>query len=359
MKEFDEMMRELSRNVEIPKEYNKVVKNVLDSLPEKEDPPGTVRNRLNKPMSVMVFSIVIVVCIVLFAATEARAGFFDSFRITLGDLLRIGGDEQEADPGVEGVPETVIGKSDLMLELRERIVDGNGVYLLVKVTAPPHVAITKETGFDYFAFCEGENYNADKLIGGATDCYLLESMPQKQNVATYVVSLSADMNAYAGKEITACFKDFTYDPYGMRHELLVEGMWAVTFEADITVEDKIKIEGTADMRFPFVNTTASLEQVEITPLGITILSDVSNLPFEDLGISDTTITVRLKMIDGSEIPVMPSEEGEKPLVDSGSREYSQENGKSYQKDIFTFQYALDLSRVIGIYIQELYVPVGS
>ena len=60
------------------------------------------------------------------------------------------------------------------------------------------------------------------------------------------------------------------------------------------------------MVFPFVNTTATVEDIEITPLGMTLVSDVSRVPFEDLGISDTTIAIRLKMIDGSEIDIIPS-----------------------------------------------------
>ena len=41
--------------------------------------------------------------------------------------------------------------------------------------------------FDYFCFCEGDNYNVDQLIGGAISCELLEVNESSPNIATYVV----------------------------------------------------------------------------------------------------------------------------------------------------------------------------
>ena len=95
-------------------------------------------------------------------------------------------------------------------------------------------------------------------------------------------------------------------------------MWSITFVSEITVKESIQIEGNSDMVFPFVNTTATVEDIEITPLGMTLVSDVSRVPFEDLGISDTTIAIRLKMIDGSEIDIMPSNPEKEWIVESGS-----------------------------------------
>ena len=134
-------------------------------------------------------------------------------------------------------------------------------------------------------------------------------------------------------------------------------MWSITFVSEITVKESIQIEGNSDMVFPFVNTTATVEDIEITPLGMTLVSDVSRVPFEDLGISDTTIAIRLKMIDGSEIDIMPSNPEKEWIVESGSIEYDQRDEKSFQKDIYSFKEAIDIAKVVGVYIQDLYVPV--
>lgn len=357
MTKFDKMMKELSRNVEIPKEYNKRVDAVLNSLPEKNEPFPVRKRWTNKRKFAIAFCLICIFCLVKFSSIEANANIFETFRITIMDILNIEEDEEKEKLGVESNIEQVESKPDLMLELKETVIDNHGIYLLVKVTAPANITFDKEISFDYFAFCEGENYNADKLIGGTRDCYLLETIEEKPNVATYVMNLTADMEEYEGKEVTAYFKDLTTDPNGDNPELLVEGMWSITFLADMTVKENIEIEGTQDMEFPFINTTAAVERIEITPLGITLLSDVSKVPFEDLGISDTTITLRLKMIDRSEVYIMPDNPEEEWIVDGSNVEYSQENGKSYQKDTYSFAKVLDITKVVGIYVQDLYIPV--
>ena len=124
-------------------------------------------------------------------------------------------------------------------------------------------------------------------------------------------------------------------------------MWSITFVSEITVKESIQIEGNSDMVFPFVNTTATVEDIEITPLGMTLVSDVSMVPFEDLGISDTTIAIRLKMIDGSEIDIMPSNPEKEWIVESGSIEYDQRDEKSFQKDIYSFKEVISPISIYG------------
>lgn len=357
MTEFDKKIKELSRNIEIPKGYSQKIDDTLRSLDEREERKYTKPHWINKKRLGFAICLIGIFCFLRISTIEANANIFETFQITIMDFLNIGKDEEKEKLGLESNTEQVESKPDLMLELKEAVIDSNGIYLLVKVTAPTNVVFDKEITFDYFAFSEGENYNADKLIGGIRDCHLLETMEEKPNVATYVMTLTTDMEAYEGKKVTAYFKDLTVDPNGSQPRLLVEGMWSITFQADATVKEKIEIEGNSDITFPFVNTTAALERVEITPLGMTILSDVSKVPFDDLGISDTTITVRLKLIDGSEVYIMPSNPEQKWIVDGSNVEYSEENGKSYQKDTYSFSEALDITKVVGIYLQEQYVPV--
>lgn len=355
MTDFDKKIRELSRNVNIPKGYDKSIEDVLQNIPEEKVDYSGGNRWLNKKKLAVVFSLICIVTVLGSSVMKANANIFETFKLTIMDILNIGEEDEEL--GVESKKEQIESKPDLNLEMQEVVTDNQGMYLLVKITAHPDITFSKKVGFDYFAFCEGENYNADKLIGGGRDCYLLETLDEKPNVATYVVSLTADMKELEGEYVTAYFKDLTLDPNGENPQLLVEGMWSITFVSELTVKESVRIEGDGSMTFPFVNTTATVEHIELTPLGITLLSDVSKVPFEDLGISDTTIAIRLKMIDGSEINIMPSDPEKEWIVDNGNIEYSQENGRSFQKDTYSFKEAIDITKVVGFYIQDVYVPV--
>lgn len=355
MTDFDRKIRELSRNVNIPKGYDDRIEDVLQKIPKAQE-EYTKKNRwMHKRKLAIAFCLICILSVLGGVVMEANANIFDTFKLTIMDILNIGAEDEKL--GVESKNEQIQSKPDLFLELQEVVTDNQGTYLLIKITAPTDITFSKKISFDYFAFCEGENYNADKLIGGGRDCYLLETMEGKPNVATYIVNLTANMEEFEGKKLTAYFKDLTLDPNGEDPQLLVEGMWSITFVSELTVKESIQIEGNSDMVFPFVNTTATVENIEVTPLGMTLVSDVSKFPFEDLGISDTTIAIRLKMIDGSEIDIMPSNPDKKWIVENGSIEYIQTDGKSFQKDIYSFREAVDIAKLIGIYIQDLYVPV--
>lgn len=362
MDKFDKMIRELSRNVDIPESFAEKVETALESLPEDEEGSGLKRAHNTGKWLGIAACIICVIGALMFHPLQTQANLFEVFKETIMDFLNIGTDPETGESkgeelGIESNNTKVESRRDLMLEMREVVVDAQGIYLLFQITAPPDIELKEDITFDYFAFCEGENYNSDKLIGGGKRCSLMETAEDRPNVATYVMTLSSDMRPYLGSTVVACFKDLTLDPYGENRELLVEGMWSISFLADITVKDSIEIEGNDDMVFPFVDTTAVVERIELTPLGITLLSDVSNVPYDDLGISDTTITLRLKMIDGSDIYIVPDNPEQDWIVESSNIEYSNENEKTYQKDSYSFCTAIELQKVVGVYVQEVYIPV--
>lgn len=356
MTKFDKMLKELSRNVEIPKEYNQKVDEVLNSLPEKEITHRVNKRVIYKRGFVIACCLICLICILKLDTLEANANIFESFRLTIMDILHINQEEDPEEIGVESKKTHEESKPDLMLELQETVIDTHNIYMLIKITAPANIAFDKEIAFDYFGFCEGENYNTNNLIGGATDCYLLETMKDKPNIASYVVSITTDQELEADSRATMFVKDLERNPFSDDPEMLVEGIWSISFSVEQTVKENLVITGTPDMTYPFVDTTASLESIELTPLGITIVSDVSNFPFEDLGISDTTIAVKLKMIDGSELLVMTHDPDDVLMIESGSNEYDQEGGKSYLKNVYAFREMVDINKVVGIYIEDLFVP---
>lgn len=271
--------------------------------------------------------------------------------------MNIGGEGEAEKIGVGSNETNTKSKPDLMLELKETVIDSQTVYMLVKITAPADIQFEKEISFDYFAFSHGENFNSDQLISGATSCELLEVMEQKQNVATYVVSLSTEEELEEGEQITAYFKDLKLNPNGENPEMLVEGMWSLTFPVESTVTENIVIQGNEEMKFPFVKASATINKIKITPLGMTVEADVSEVPYEELGISDTNIALRLKMLDGTEKLVMSHNPEDTWIVDSGSNSYSENEGKNIQKSKYEFSEKVDTKKIAGVYVEDLYVPV--
>lgn len=229
--------------------------------------------------------------------------------------------------------------------------------MLVKITAPSHVEFDKDISFDYFGFFKGENYNADYLIGGATSCSLLEVTSEKPNVANYVISLSSDEELKEGDNVTACFKDLMAGPNTDNPQMLVEGLWSITFPVEFTVSEDVTIKGTSHMQYAFLGGNATLKEIQLTPLGMTVLSDISHVSSEELGMADTAVAIRLKMLDEGEILVMSHNGQDEWEILSSSSSYSEVDGKLYQSNHYEFKDVLNTEKVAGIYIEDLYVRV--
>lgn len=355
MKKIDKKIKEMSKKFRVPDEYGQKVDQVLQSIPE-NDTDLPFQKRKTGTKGIVIFLCLFLVICTLFSQTQVvQAGFFETFKQTIMDFLGIK-EENSQEMGIKSSKEKSIAKPDLMIELQEKVIDGNNIYLVVKITAPSDVHFEKNISFDYFAFSKGRNYNAENLLSGAKDCELLEVLEDKPNVATYVVSLSADEKLKEGSELIAFFKDLMVDPYGDNPKMLVEGMWSVNFTMEKTITDAKKVKGTKDMTYPFLRSTATLSKARLTPLGITVVSDISDAPQEELGVSDTTIALRLKMIDGSEKVVCSHDAEEDTIVESGSSLFYERKGKSFKKDVYQFQKTISVSRVMGIYVEDCYVP---
>lgn len=349
---LDKKMKEISKDLRLPKEYEERVEETLKSVPEER--------KSSKLFPVKGLVALLCLCLAgyfLFAnSQEVKANFLQTFTQTILDFFDIGEKESQS-IGVETKKENSVSKPELMMELKEKMIDSHNIYLVVKVTASSGIDLASDVSFDYFAFCKGSNYNEANLISGAKDCKLLEMLEGKSNVATYIVSLSSDEEIEDGEETTIFFKDLMRDPFGENPEMLVEGMWSINFTTDHTVSEEMELEGEGETVYPFINTTATLKKIKLTPLGLTVVSDVSNVPYEDLGISDTTIAVRLKMIDGSESVVRSHDMEESTIVSSGSSSYEQKKKKTFMTDTYQFKKAINTGMVLGIYLEDVYIPM--
>lgn len=367
MTKFDKELKKLSKHVKIPESYDRKVEETLEKLAEKKETSQKEKNLSEKVFSQKngrrkgILQVVICALCIIFLLSlsihDVRANIFDFFQHTLMDFLRQDLEEDTEDYGVESVDIHIESKPDLMMELQEAVMDSHNIYLLVKITAPTDIEFAENVTFDYYCFCEGQNYNNNQLLSGANSCELLEVSRERTNVATYIVNMVPEQDLEAGTEVTACFKDLTRDPYSDSPELLVEGMWSLTFPFEPTVTENISIEGNSDMIFPYNNTTATVERIEVTPLGMVVMTDISDFPSDEWGISDTSLSVRLKMIDGREEVILSHNLEDETFVQCSSRECSEENGKFYQKDIIEFPDMINMNMVTGIYIEDLYIPV--
>lgn len=73
------------------------------------------------------------------------------------------------------------------------------------------------------------------------------------------------------------FKNLMRDPFGENPEMLVEGMWSINFTTDHTVSEEMELEGEGETVYPFINTTATLKKIKLTPLGFAILNTIREI----------------------------------------------------------------------------------
>lgn len=356
MAKFDKKIKKLSKDFQVPESYHEKVDEILETIQENDMPVPRSRT------SFRVAGIVAACCILLtgylcFSGTVvAEAGVFELFRQTILDFFGMGENESQQ-IGIGSDKERGVSRPDLLIELQEKVMDSQNIYLMVKITAPPDVEFSEKVTFDYFGFCEGSNYNAMDVLPGARDCTLLELLEGEKNMATYVLTISTDQQVEEGKEVTAFFKDLVRDPYGENPQLLVEGMWSVSFTSSYTVSNDAAVEQTGDTVYSFMGTTATVKDVKLLPLGLTLVSDVSNVPLEELHTANPGITVRLKMADGSERTVESPDPEEATVTSGGSIAEYEEGGKTYHKLTSQFREAIDTSQVVGISIEDCYVPL--
>lgn len=251
MTRFDRDIMRAAKNFTPPESYEKRLEETIQSLPG-ENAAFLYDAPKKKYKRILAFVCICLICAVLFSTVEVtQAGFLEMFKETIFDFLRIDTGESEQ-MGIESRKDHTVGKPDLMLELQEKVTDSQNIYLIVKVTAPANVVFREKIGFGYFAFAEGSNYNTEQLLPGTRDCRLLEVLEGREHVATYIVSLSTDQKLQEGTQVTAFFKDLTADPNGEQPEVLVEGMWSITFSIEQSVSEEIEIDGTPDMAYPFL-----------------------------------------------------------------------------------------------------------
>lgn len=352
--------------MEVPKSYHDKVDAVLDSLEKKREAeeektpahPEKKYPRMRKRTVQIAVCILLAAGLIAVARYQAKANIFAVFQETIMKFFGIETEEEAEDIGVGSNQEQIKSKAELVLELQQTVIDGHNIYLLVQVTAPGNIRFTKNTAFSYTCFCRGENYNSNNLLAGPRSCDLFEVDEEKKNIAYYIACINFTQEIEEGSMVTACFQDLRENPSDENSEVLAEGMWSVTFPAYKTVRESIVIDGKPDMDFPYINTRALVQKIEVTPLGITFSADISSFPYEDIAVSDTTVALRLKMIDGSEIIIRSHDSGEEEYIKNGGTEISERGENVYQTDIYEFADLVDMNKVVGIYVEDLYIPVG-
>ncbi len=356
MKEFDKKIRELAKDVKIPEEYNRRVEEVLCKIPELEDHTTIKRRNPYKRIAFAVACLVCVIGLLHISSNETEAGLFAEFKMTIMKFLNL--DEEESDElGVESENTIIQSKPDLQIELRETVTDKNSIYLLIQITGSKEIEFDENIGFEYFAFCKGENYVSEKIVTGVKECQFVERIEERPNMATYVVSIMADEELIEDENITLYMKNLLRNPDTASPELLVEGMWSITFPVFYTVEEEIEVECRSDMEFPYVNTTAFVKELRITPLGMVLTTDISNFPREELGVTDTRLEIRMRMLDGTEHIMSTRDLDSMDYFATGDVVINEDGDKTYQTNNYMFGDTLDIRKIAGICIEDLYIPI--
>jgi hypothetical protein len=120
----------------------------------------------------------------------------------------------------------------------------------------------------------------------------------------------------------------------------------------------VAIDGTEDMVFSHDGGKAVLSKIDLLPLGVQVTADVTDLHYADQAYSNTTpLAVTLQMVDGSELVVFSHEADAAGYISSGSDSFEQPDGKEFQTSQYEFKEMVEVGKVIGIYVEDLYVPV--
>lgn len=354
MTRFDKNVKRAAKNFKVPESYEKRVEETIQSLTE-DDVSFPCERPKKRYKGMLVFVCACLIFVALFSTAEVtQAGFLEMFRETIIDFLGIEKTESES-MGIASQKDNAVSKPDLLIELQEKVIDSQNIYLIVKVTAPADIEFRDHIGFDYFAFAEGSNYNSEYLLPGARDCQLLEVLKGKSNIATYIVNLSSTQELQEGMEVTAFFKDLVDDPQSDHPNVLVEGMWSVTFVVEPTVSEEIVIKGTPEMSYRFLDMNAKLEKLHLTPLGLTIVADISEVDHEQLGFADTSMAIRLKMIDNSELPVSSHDTEAYTITNCGSYSFEETDANIWITATYQFDTPISVAQVSGIYLEDYYL----
>lgn len=356
MNDFDKRIEKMSKEFRVPETYHEKVDKVLETIREDAVPVPKKKTFMRSVVIVAAFCLLLVGAMSFSGGEVAEASFLGSFKQTILDFFGI--DENESkEMGVESDKQEAVSKPDLMIKLENVVMDEQNIYAMIKITAPPEVEFKENMTFEYFGFCEGPNYDVATVLPGARSCTLLESLEGREHIATYVMSINTDEQVEEGKEITAFFNNLIDDPNVDNPEILVEGTWTLLFTSTRTDEKAVTIKGEEGMEYSLLDTTAKIKKIKLQPLGMTMVSDVSNIPAEVLNVSDTRITIRFKMIDGSELIVDSPNVEDEVIISSGSVSQYEKKGKTYNKYVCQFNNAINTDMVLGIYVGDCYVSL--
>ncbi|MCM1191631.1 MAG: hypothetical protein NC123_14420 [Butyrivibrio sp.] len=356
MSKFDRKLKELSKNIEVPKSYDEKVDKVLLDIMKRDE--AVLQKKSGRLLPRLAVCLILIICAISLYTIDAHAHIFSFFKESILDFLGRGsGEDNIEDMGVESEKLSVSSKPDLKMELQEKVIDSHSIYLLVQMAAPSDIRFGENVAFDYYCFCRGTNYSTEQLLGGSISCELVEVSEEAPNLATYMVSLVFDETLEEGSKVTVFFEDLAKDLYTESQELLIDGVWSITFDYYPTVTEHIEVEGTPEMEFAFVNTTANLMNLEISPFGLVLQADVSKFPADELGVTDTNIAIRLVMIDGSELTVVTHDPDVRGYVQGGSTSFSNEEDRTYEQVNLEFTNMINLAKIVGIYIEDLYLPL--
>ena len=359
MDELDIRIKELSKSFRIPDGFDKRIDSLLDALPPRSENVAKNnahgRNRFRMLYAAAACFLVLCIGTVIIGNTEAGAKFFQIIGLKISEFF---GSAPDEDTGVGTKQVNRITRGDITIRMQEFTMDKNTIYLNLLVSAPKEVTFTEKVDFDYFGICRGKTYDPEQLLGGARSMKYLGMVAGKENTAQYILNLSTNEVIRDGDPLVVFFDDLTLDPNSDAPQALVEGHWELPFTAEGTVPAETAVPVDEETTYPILGKTATVKDIDVSPLGITIVSDMSEFPEDELGVSDTRIEAVLHMADGSERILSTRRDDITPDVESGSIATENKDDKVYMTYTFTFEKPVKTADMRSLTIEgvEVLIP---
>ena len=362
MDELDIRIKDLSKTLRIPDGFDERIETMLDALPPRSEDATKKRNQTRTHernrfrILYAAAACFLVLCIgtVIIGNTEAGAKFFQIIGQKISEFFGANPDE---DTGVGTKQVNKITRGDITIRMQEFTMDNNTVYLNLLVSAPKEVTFTDKVEFDYFGICRGKTYDPEQLLGGARSMKYLGMVTGKENTAQYILNLSTDEVIKDGDPLVVFFDNLTLDPNSDAPQALVEGHWELPFTAEGTVPAETAVPVKEETTYPILGKTATVKDIDVSPLGITIVSDMSEFSEDELGVSDTRIEAVLHMEDGSEYVLSTRRDDISTDVESGSVATENKGDKLYLTYTFSFEKPVKTADMRSLTIEGMEVPI--
>lgn len=199
-----------------------------------------------------------------FASTAFAAEVFQ-WDVRLSNYFGIDKNSEELSGGGMNVGVSAENKGVTMKAV-QTMGDGTNLYILFDVTAPKGVMIYPESGFDMIYLRVGEP-GMDGPTGMGYGCTMLEDENEKDNKATFLLSMEADKKINS-KKINVKFENLRHYIIGSGEMVTdCEGQWELEWELDY---EDISTKFIMGKELTVKGNTIDIDSISISPIALNV-----------------------------------------------------------------------------------------